>query len=522
MPITPTYPGVYIEELPSNVHTIVGVSTSVTAFVGYTKRGPADQPVHVFSFGDFQRAFGDLDPDSPLTYAVQQFFVNGGSEAWIVRTAVGASPASVTLGNTAGNPVLVLTAASSGAWGNTLQITVDDGTTNPNSLFNLTVTEFVVSGGTLVPGTSESYLNLSMNSASPNFAKDVVNYSSQLVSADLAPGLPATVAGTSLGGSEVPSGLTLNAGGRLALSLNGQPPVELVLLADATGPTGANNIVDGITNAFPAAGLGPTDLTVMASGGGGHKHILLTSGTADERSSVHVLPASVDDIAPALGLGVQNGGTEIDGSAGRNPSPTGTVGQALTQSLGGPVDTAFDTSVNPVTVDVAVNVQGTAVNIAGLTLLAVHATFSTKEELRAGVQAMLQGAALANPTVKTELAGATVALVADQLVITAGGRPDTTIALAGPRRGQIGFAGNTQSQNVAAYSPSTADRTPELAQRAATLGADGTPPVISSDVIGDESRQDRHLRAQARRPVQPARAARRRRRDRQRRCSARR
>jgi phage tail sheath protein FI len=50
MPVAPTYPGVYIEELPSGVRTITGVSTSVTAFLGYTLRGPIDDPVQLFSF----------------------------------------------------------------------------------------------------------------------------------------------------------------------------------------------------------------------------------------------------------------------------------------------------------------------------------------------------------------------------------------------------------------------------------------------------------------------------------------
>ena len=39
MPVALTYPGVYVEEIPSGVHTITGVSTSVTAFIGYTQRG---------------------------------------------------------------------------------------------------------------------------------------------------------------------------------------------------------------------------------------------------------------------------------------------------------------------------------------------------------------------------------------------------------------------------------------------------------------------------------------------------
>ena len=46
MPAALTYPGVYIEEIPSGVRTITGVATSITAFVGYTQRGPTDDPRH--------------------------------------------------------------------------------------------------------------------------------------------------------------------------------------------------------------------------------------------------------------------------------------------------------------------------------------------------------------------------------------------------------------------------------------------------------------------------------------------
>src|SRR5215475_4622496 len=99
MPISPTYPGVYIEEIPSGVHTITGVSTSITAFIGYTPRGTVDDPVHIFSFADFERAFSGLAADSPLSYAVKFFFQNGGSEAYVVRVAHGATAAAVTLRN---------------------------------------------------------------------------------------------------------------------------------------------------------------------------------------------------------------------------------------------------------------------------------------------------------------------------------------------------------------------------------------------------------------------------------------
>lgn len=74
MPVQPTYPGVYIEELPSGVRTITGVATSITAFVGKAVRGPVDRPVTITSFADFERIFGGLHRDMTLSYAVRDFF----------------------------------------------------------------------------------------------------------------------------------------------------------------------------------------------------------------------------------------------------------------------------------------------------------------------------------------------------------------------------------------------------------------------------------------------------------------
>src|SRR6476659_3594262 len=112
MPVATTYPGVYIEEIPSGVHTITGVATSITAFVGYTARGNVDTAVHIFSFADFERGFGGLAVDSLLSYAVKQFFQNGGTDAYIVRVANGAKSASVTLKSASGD---VLKAEALGA-----------------------------------------------------------------------------------------------------------------------------------------------------------------------------------------------------------------------------------------------------------------------------------------------------------------------------------------------------------------------------------------------------------------------
>ncbi|NMW25800.1 phage tail sheath family protein, partial [Rhodanobacter denitrificans] len=89
MPSALTYPGVYIEEIPSGVRTITGVATSITAFVGRAARGPidadAESPVIINSYGDFERNFGSLDPACPMGYAVRDFYLNGGAQAAIVR-----------------------------------------------------------------------------------------------------------------------------------------------------------------------------------------------------------------------------------------------------------------------------------------------------------------------------------------------------------------------------------------------------------------------------------------------------
>ena len=89
MPVSLSYPGVYIEEVPSGVRTITGVATSITAFVGRARRGPVDSdeksPVRIFSFADYERIFGGLWADSPMSFAVYHYFLNGGSDALIVR-----------------------------------------------------------------------------------------------------------------------------------------------------------------------------------------------------------------------------------------------------------------------------------------------------------------------------------------------------------------------------------------------------------------------------------------------------
>jgi phage tail sheath protein FI len=91
-------PGVYVEEARAGSGPIVGVATSVTAFVGATAVGRSNKAVRVQSFADFNRSFGGLRPNVYLGYAVQQFFANGGSDAWVVRVAGNATAPQLAKG----------------------------------------------------------------------------------------------------------------------------------------------------------------------------------------------------------------------------------------------------------------------------------------------------------------------------------------------------------------------------------------------------------------------------------------
>src|SRR5215831_10293334 len=143
MPVQVSYPGVYIQEVPSGVHTITGVSTSIGAFFGRTARGPINTAVRCLSFADFIREFGGPHPLSDLATSVRQFFDNGGTDCYVVRLAKGAAFARVTLKNIASGGgsknVLTATAKQPGLWGQDVKLEVNYNTPNPDDTFNLAV-----------------------------------------------------------------------------------------------------------------------------------------------------------------------------------------------------------------------------------------------------------------------------------------------------------------------------------------------------------------------------------------------
>jgi phage tail sheath protein FI len=233
MPVTTTYPGVYIEELPSSVRTITAVSTSVTAFVGSTLRGPADTPVTLTSFTDYERRFGGLTPDSVLGHAVQQFFLNGGSIAIVVRV-VGAGATRSTFDIPAGGQSLRITAAEPGTFSDGLRVAIDYDTAAPDDTFNLRVTDLT---GTV----NETFRNLSVRSSDPRFVDQIVNSGSSVLRAEYLGTDDPLPRPDASGTVSNPFGASLpNLAQTFRVSIGGGDPVDLALYEparDGAAPT---------------------------------------------------------------------------------------------------------------------------------------------------------------------------------------------------------------------------------------------------------------------------------------------
>ena len=182
MPSSLTYPGVYIEEIPSGVRTITGVATSIAAFIGWAAKGPTDRAELLLSWSDFERKFGGLDKRSLLGYAVSHFFSNGGQRAYVVRLvttgsatpAENAAAAAVTL-----DTKLTVKAKSPGAWANDYAIVTkkraDDATRFQLKVVNIKLDKKGI--------PVETFDNLSMKLDDPRSVEAVLKAESLFVEA---------------------------------------------------------------------------------------------------------------------------------------------------------------------------------------------------------------------------------------------------------------------------------------------------------------------------------------------------
>ena len=340
-----SYPGVYVQEVPSGVHTITGVATSIAAFLGRTAKGSINKAVRCLSMSDFMREFGGLHPSSDLAQSVRQFFDNGGTDCYVVRLAHNAERADVILQNLSGTNVLRARAKNAGNWGNGVHLEVDYNTPNPDETFSLRVVH--KEGGTVI--SSELFTNLSMNPNSPRYAPLFVTQSSKLIDLELASGFdiesspvvgysesrrPIDTSGTNLADTlndlihpAVPPILS-----RFEISVNDSPYIPIDLRADPTWtpfagtPASiaaelATRINSQLNAAVTGLAITPTWPTVHTT----FSVLRITSGVVNPQSSVRVRRSPSNDLAGPLMLGLDQGGIEVTRYSNHRPVPTATV-----------------------------------------------------------------------------------------------------------------------------------------------------------------------------------------------------
>jgi hypothetical protein len=259
MPIQPSYPGVYIEEIPSRVHTITGVPTSITAFVGTAPRGPDASAEPIGSLLEYERIFGRVDA-SPLGVAFSLFIQNGGAQALVVRVVSGdEAEASLTLN---GNKAPKLLAKSKGIWGGKLQARVDhDKPADGKTTYNLTLRD----AGS---GRIERYSGVSTEATSPRtLARLLKNSALATVDPANALGLPNKHADLPAGATDPfappPAGSGTRGGSGSASSTSGSASTA------GSGDTGGSTSTEASGSGTAGTGGGTGGGTGSGGGSGG-------------------------------------------------------------------------------------------------------------------------------------------------------------------------------------------------------------------------------------------------------------
>jgi phage tail sheath protein FI len=297
----PTYlhPGVYIEEIPSGAKPIEGVSTSTAAFVGYTTKGPVNDPVLIFKFDDYVRRFGGLRSlgqeaeGDPMGFSVKAFFQNGGTKAYIVRLAQDdtQNPLAAATGflGVPGNTddVAVVSAVNEGAWGNGLIVEVSPKESDPN-LYTVEVGREDDRGDFSV---LESFGDVSFDDQSPRFIEGVINGVSENVKVEIEDRGDVTIPDEDFLGTLTSGDLSAldldfsgaSAGDRtMQLSLDGTTGFSVVLPDQVF--TSLDDVAAEIQSVVRtgASAERRTEFTAVA----GDDKLVLTSGTRAEDSSV--------------------------------------------------------------------------------------------------------------------------------------------------------------------------------------------------------------------------------------------
>jgi hypothetical protein len=248
------------------------------------------------SFTGYERTFGSDTTVSETTDQVRQFFLNGGSQAYVIRIANGAQAASADLDNEAGAVVLRVRAAEAGRIGESIRVEVNYATAQPESTFNLVVSrEIIDASGEPILVETETIGELSMNPSAARFVKTAVEQESRLIRTEVLV-TDSGFGGYSMSGRAETNWLdALNAHlatqgntGRFQISVDGGPPVPVLL----TGPLGAiGDIQTAIDTALGA--LGGVEVAAVAIPGGAEEVLLVRSEAAGGQVRIQPGPAPI-------------------------------------------------------------------------------------------------------------------------------------------------------------------------------------------------------------------------------------
>jgi uncharacterized protein len=357
MPVQPTYPGVYVQEVPSGVRTIMGVSTSTAVFIGRAIKGTINEPELCTSLTDFEREFSLDGSVSEMANQISLFFVNGGTKCYAMRITDGTEiGSSVKIKNesTAPTDVLQITAKQRGASGNLIRVAIAYGGPDPEIDFDMEVIRFEIKNGQLTVAQSELFRRLSMDKKSSNFVEKIINKNSALIDAT-ALITDTTTDGFSLAGRPIifttddPASLrdAMKAlfgknvsTNEFNISVDNFVPVNIALkdidLADAVKfpLTSVNDFLGKLRTEIKSI----IDTAILNQGGssitvdvqfidgpdpGATTKSKLLKINSQHKGDVRIYPSSVNDLATVLMMGTPQGGLEIGAFSANRPAPTG-------------------------------------------------------------------------------------------------------------------------------------------------------------------------------------------------------
>jgi uncharacterized protein len=342
MPIQPTYPGVYVIEEPSGVRTITGVSTSIATFIGRTKMGPMLEPTRCLNYTEFERTFSADSSMSELARSVRLFFLNGGSQCYVVRIAKDAKEAKdltdpnkshTILNNETGTLVLNALAKSAGLVGNTIRLAITYNNSQPEALFNLEVFRWEKNSASIsVKKDSELWASLSMDPSHPRYAVTYINQNSKLIDLEDKSTAPAlSVKGYSQSGpipKGILAGITTNKKFRISVNRSAFIDVNLGIMditdLEVTG-LAVSPIETAINLALADASISESvKVTTPAFIVGTNIRLKIESLSGGD---VFIEPAAIvaDDITRKLMLGTAQGGLEFSRYSENRPAANGIV-----------------------------------------------------------------------------------------------------------------------------------------------------------------------------------------------------